>query len=195
MEPVRVRYVTGSRLLADALGRRLVAEPDLVPVGGAEADVVLVEVVDGAGTVPDPDRTRAGRLVVLAVDDAPSGAVEAARAGAAAWVDHRCGAEDLLRVVRGVARGGAFFPRDVQAEVLRSLRADAATGTPSGPLATLTGRERDVLDTLADGLGNREVGERLGMSYNTVRTHINEIFRKLGVHTRVDAVRMLRSAR
>jgi DNA-binding NarL/FixJ family response regulator len=97
-------------------------------------------------------------------------------------------------VLRGVARGGAFFPRGAQAEILASLRTDAEVGELSDPLARLTGRERDVLHALADGLGNREVGEYLGMSYNTVRTHTNEIFRKLGVHTRVDAVRALQVA-
>ena len=192
MERLRVRYVTGSRLLADALGRCLAREPDLAPAEDADADIVLVEVLGAAGGSPSVVPT-GGRLVVLAADDAPGGAVAAARAGASAWLDHRSGAEDLLRVLRGVASGGAYFPRDVQGEVLESLRADATAGESSGPLARLTGRERDVLRALADGLGNREIGEHLGMSYNTVRTHTNEIFRKLGVHTRVDAVRALRS--
>lgn len=197
MAPVRVRYVTGSRLLADALGRRLAEEPDLVlavaPDADADADVVLVDVDAGPGAPTRPPVT--ARLVVLATTDAPGGAVAAARTGASAWLDHRCSADDLLRVLRGVVRGGAFFPPEVQGEILASLRTDAAADETCGPLARLTGREREVLHALAEGLGNREVGEHLGMSYNTVRTHINEIFRKLGVHTRVDAVRALRSAR
>ncbi len=195
MSRLRVRYVTGSRLLSDALGRRLAEEPDLALTDdGPPPDVLVVEAV-GSTLPPAADRPSVPtRLVVLATSDAPGGAVAAARAGASAWLDHRSGAEDLLRVLRGVARGGAFFPRAVQAEILASLRADAAVGGSSDPLARLTGRERDVLHALADGLGNREVGEHLGMSYNTVRTHINEIFRKLGVHTRVDAVRALQAA-
>jgi two-component system, NarL family, response regulator LiaR len=196
MSGLRVRYVTGSRLLADALGRRLAEEPDLALADdGPPPDVLVVE---AAGTMLSAGADRSAtptRLVVLATSDAPGGAVAAARAGASAWLDHRSGADDLLRVLRGVARGGAFFPRGVQAEILASLRTDAEVGEPSDPLSRLTGRERDVLHALADGLGNREVGEYLGMSYNTVRTHTNEIFRKLGVHTRVDAVRALRGAR
>ncbi len=194
MSRLRVRYVTGSRLLADALGRRLAEEPDLALADDdRRADMVLV---DAVGSVfPDADvDPPAARLVVLAAGDVPGGAVAAARAGAAAWLDHRCGAEDLLRVLRGVARGGAYFPREAQAEILDALRADAGAAGSSDPLARLTGRERDVLHALADGLGNREIGEHLGMSYNTVRTHTNEIFRKLGVHTRVDAVRALGGA-
>lgn len=192
MSRFSVRYVTGSRLLAEALGARLAEEPDLdLADDGPPADVLLV---DAVGTYRDEGPPVAARLVVLAADDAPGGAVAAARAGASAWLDHRCGAEELLRVLRGVARGGAFFPREVQAEILDALRTDAAGGRPTDPFARLTGRERDVLHALADGLANREIGEHLGMSYNTVRTHTNEIFRKLGVHTRVDAVRTLRGA-
>lgn len=195
MSRLRVRYVTGSRLLADALDRRLAEEPDLALTDdGPSPDVLVVEAV-GAVLPAVADRSSATtRLVVLATSEAPGGPVAAARAGASAWLDHRSGTEDLLRVLRGVARGGAFFPRGAQAEILASLRTDAEVGELSDPLARLTGRERDVLHALADGLGNREVGEYLGMSYNTVRTHTNEIFRKLGVHTRVDAVRALQVA-
>ena len=195
MSRLRVRYVTGSRLLADALDRRLAEEPDLALIDeGSSPDVLIVEAV-GAMLPAAAERSSAPtRLVVLATSDAPGGAVAAARAGASAWLDHRSGTEDLLRVLRGVARGGAFFPRGTHAEILASLRTDAEVGELSDPLARLTGRERDVLHALADGLGNREVGEHLGMSYNTVRTHTNEIFRKLGVHTRVDAVRALQGA-
>ncbi|NMO92395.1 response regulator transcription factor [Actinomycetospora sp. TBRC 11914] len=196
MGSLRVRYLTTSAILADALGRRLAAEPDMaLAQDGPEADVVLV---DGGGAPDDWSELGASptgsRVVVIATSDAPGGAVAAARAGAWAWLDRRCGADDLVRVLRGVVRGGAFFPCDVQGEILESLRADAAGGRDAGPLARLTARESEVLDALGEGLGNREIAEYLDMSYNTVRTHINEVFRKLGVHTRVDAVRTLRGA-
>lgn len=196
MGSFRVRYLTGSRLLAEALGRRMAVEPDLDLVDGPEADVVLIDVADPADAVAAVDASpAAARVVVLSVDDALGGALDAARAGAAAWLDRRCSADDLLRVLRGVVMGGAFFPREVHGELLASLRADAIAGRSGCPLARLTEREREVLDALGEGRANRSIGEHLGLSYNTVRTHINEIFRKLGVHTRVDAVRALRDAR
>jgi DNA-binding NarL/FixJ family response regulator len=186
--PIRVRYVTESDLLGDVIDARLAAEPDVVVDhgGGGPADVVLTD------SVPPPDTSRGAdraRLVVLAPSGDPRGAVEAARVGAWAWLDGSGGADEFVRVLHGVVSGRAYFPREVQSAVLRALREDARPCV--GPLARLTGREREVLDALAGGLGNREIGDHLRMSYNTVRTHINEIFRKLGVHSRVEAVRLL----
>jgi two-component system nitrate/nitrite response regulator NarL len=118
--------------------------------------------------------------------------VAAARIGASAWLDATCSADDFVRVLHGVCSGRAYYPPEVQGAVLRALRDDARPA--AGPLARLTRREREVLDALAGGLGNREIGDHLGMSYNTVRTHINEVFRKLGAHSRVEAVRLLQGA-
>ncbi|MCD2195939.1 response regulator transcription factor [Actinomycetospora endophytica] len=181
--------MTESELLGDVIGARLAAEPDVVldHGDGGPADVVLTDTVPRPATSPgDPG---GARLVVLAPSGDPRGAVEAARGGASAWLDGSGTADEFVRVLHGVVSGQAYFPPEVQGAVLRALRDDARPC--AGPLARLTGREREVLDALAGGLGNREIGDHLGMSYNTVRTHINEIFRKLGVHSRVEAVRLL----
>jgi two-component system, NarL family, response regulator LiaR len=188
--PLRVRYVTAGGLLGDVVAARLAAEPDVVVDDGSGTDVVLMDTVPPATPsriVPD-----GARLVVLALSGGGLDAVEAARVGASAWLDATCSADDFLRVLRGVCSGRAYYPPEVQGAVLRALRDDARPC--AGPLARLTGREREVLQALAGGLGNREIGDHLGMSYNTVRTHINEIFRKLGVHSRVEAVRLLPDA-
>lgn len=193
MPTIRVRCVAADGLLGEVIAARLAAEPDLVVDhgDGDGADVVLVDTVPPAATrgrvVPD-----GARLVVLSPTPGGSGPVAAARVGACAWLDATCSADDFVRVLRGVCSGRAYYPPEVQGAVLRALRDDARPGP--GPLARLTGREREVLDALAGGLGNREIGDHLGMSYNTVRTHINELFRKLGVHSRVEAVRLLQGA-
>lgn len=191
MAPIRVRYVTESSLLGDVIDARLATEPGVVVDHGEgpPADVVLTDMMP-----PPAGPSGAGRacLVVLAPSGDSRGAVEAARLGASAWLDGTGGADEFVRVLHGVVTGRAYFPPEVQAAVVRALRADARPC--AGPLARLTGREREVLDALAGGLGNREIGDHLGMSYNTVRTHINEIFRKLGVHSRVEAVRLLPSS-
>lgn len=187
MHPIRVRHLTECDLLGDVIDARLAAEPDVVVDHGegGPADVVLTD--SAPCRVPD-----GARLVVVAPSGDPRGAVEAARGGASAWLDGTCSADDFVRVLHGVVSGRAYYPPEVQGDVLRALRDDARP--PSGPLARLTGREREVLDALAGGLGNREIGDHLGMSYNTVRTHINEIFRKAGVHSRVEAVRLQQGA-
>ena len=170
MPPLRVRYVTAGGLLGDVVAARLAAEPDVLvdPDDGDGTDVVLMDTVPPVVAVPE-----GARLVVLARSGDGPGAVAAARVGASAWLDATCSAEDFVRVLHGVCSGRAYYPPEVQGAVLRALRDDARPC--AGPLARLTGREREVLEALAGGLGNREIGDHLGMSYNTVRTHINEI--------------------
>jgi DNA-binding NarL/FixJ family response regulator len=190
---IRVRYVTSGGLLGDVIAARLATESDVVVDhgDGDGADVVLVDTLPPVETrgrvVPD-----GARLVVLAPSGGGFGPVAAARVGASAWLDATCSADDFVRVLRGVCSGRAYYPPEVQGAVLRALRDDARPC--AGPLARLTGREREVLEALAGGLGNREIGDHLRMSYNTVRTHINEIFCKLGVHSRLEAVRLLQGA-
>jgi two-component system, NarL family, response regulator LiaR len=197
MSHIRVRYVTNSRLLAEALRHRvehhhfLPGDDLIVDQFTDRVDVVVADASAVSPTVRAEAASGRVRLVVLGGSDDPDEAVEAARNGASAWLDRRCTADDLLMVLRGVCRGGAYFPSDVQAAILRALRAEVRADDDPGLLGRLTEREREVLGALSDGLRNREIGDHLGMSYNTVRTHVNEIFRKLGVHTRIDAVRAL----
>ncbi|MBI4279123.1 MAG: PAS domain-containing protein [Armatimonadetes bacterium] len=61
-------------------------------------------------------------------------------------------------------------------------------GTPVDPLAALTAREREVLEALATGAGTREIAARLYLSPATVRTHVQRVLHKLGVHSRLEAV-------
>lgn len=215
---IRLRYVPGCRLLADELAGRVGREPDLdlAPAGagrdgGGERGSVEVLVVEepapGASIADGMDGIRAARaigarVVVLAAGDDPTGAVEAARAGADAWLPRGCSADELLHVVRHVADGHAFYPPETQVAILRALRADVTDATrrtaqqaEDGPLAALTAREREVLEDLADGHDARGIAIRLGLSYNTVRTHMNEIFRKLDVHSRIEAIRLALAAR
>jgi DNA-binding NarL/FixJ family response regulator len=66
--------------------------------------------------------------------------------------------------------------------IVRSTRADTIGG------AVLTTREREILELLADGLGNKQIAARLGISANTVKTHLEVMFEKLGVSSRAEAV-------
>ena len=69
------------------------------------------------------------------------------------------------------------------------------SGQEHGPIDQLTAREREVLGLMAQGLTRAEIGERLQMAHNTVRTHTHNLIRKLGVHSALEAVAIaLRSA-
>jgi len=116
------------------------------------------------------------------------------RAGAAGFVLKGLPAEDLQRAVRAVAGGDAWLDPAVTGRVLTIYRdapgARAAAGAGSGDpaLASLTAREREVLELIATGLTNDEIADRLVLGVGTIKTHVNHIFLKLGIRNRAEAV-------
>jgi len=106
---------------------------------------------------------------------------EALDAGARGFVLKEAPLDDLVRAVGAVARGDTYVD-----PVLAGVLATASAGAGQAP--TLTQRERDVLRLLADGLSNEEIGKRLFISAETVRTHIRKAMDKLDADTRTQAV-------
>lgn len=212
MAPIRVQLVTDDQMLADALSRRLAREaegflvrhspaaPDtsLASVAAFAADVLVVD----AASVPGPwsavvdavtDVVPDVRVVVLADTADAEDAVEAALRCVAAWLPPSVSAEELIGVLRVVAGGHAVYPSAVLGVVLRRLvHGLPHRRGPSGPLASLTEREREVLVCLVEGRHGPEIAEHLDIAANTVRSHTSRILRKLGAHTRLEAVRIAR---
>jgi DNA-binding NarL/FixJ family response regulator len=122
--------------------------------------------------------------------------VEAFRAGIAGWVQKEESIEHLLGAIRGVLRGETQLPAAAVGPVLRLLleERDEHHLSRRYPLATLTPREREVLLHLAEGIGRREVAERMHLSAHTVRSHLQNLMGKLGVHTTLEAVALARRA-
>jgi two-component system, NarL family, response regulator DevR len=92
------------------------------------------------------------------------------------------GLDDLVDGIRAVARGEATFAPAVLSRVLKLLRPGTTTSE------SLTSRETEVLRRLADGLTTEQIAADLYVSVNTVRNHVNNIIRKLNVHSRLEAV-------
>lgn len=189
---------------------------------GRGYDVMLVDAELGAlapaggrgalGPVPVPDRkagqadgislvagVRAGRpsvrTVVLAEKDDPRRAALALQAGACGWVAKDCSLQRLLAVIRGVLRDETHLPAVLLTGVLRELLADRKHRSESEQLVeSLTPRERQVLRCMVAGLGRKAVAERLFLSPHTVRTHMQNVLGKLGVHSTLAAVALARRA-
>jgi two-component system nitrate/nitrite response regulator NarL len=135
------------------------------------------------------DRCRPGIQVVVLLgtpDDAPK-LPSLVRAGARGWASRTDSLEHLALVVREVAAGGWWMPHAVLGEVLESLRRSADERVAAS-FASLTPRERQVLAGLVDGLSRTAIARRHRMSVNTVRSHIQHLFEKLGVHSCLEAV-------
>ncbi|MFJ4842392.1 LuxR C-terminal-related transcriptional regulator [Streptomyces sp. NPDC088746] len=165
--------------------------PDGVPAGTSAAGPV-----DGISLVAG---VRSGqpqiRSVVLAEKDDPRRAAMALQAGASGWVAKDCSLQRLLTVIRGVLRDETHLPAALLTGVLRELTAARKHRTESEQLVeSLTPREREVLRCMVAGLGRKAVAERLFLSPHTVRTHMQNVLGKLGVHSTLAAVALARRA-
>jgi len=171
----------GSGSLAEA--RRRIEE------GSAEAvQVVLVLAERGAepprlGLAPDA-AMHGPALVVLAETVSRGWAIRALRAGARAVLPSTSSADAISAAVEAAAAGLLVLPPDALTEA--PVRAGEARAT--APVESLTAREAQILALLAEGLVNKQIAARLGISRHTVKTHLAALFHKLGVSTRAEAV-------
>ena len=209
---MRLLMVDDHQMLTEALTARLSAVDDFWVVGRCSTtDRGLPEMASRLSPdviTVDPGGTSGGRVVRELLERCPSAgvvvltggrdveqAVEAARAGASAWVPKEGGIDELATVLRGVCRGDAWFPPDVLGAVLRELRADVRSSRErGGPLDVLSDRERDVLMGMVTGKRAARIAEELVISAETVRTHTRSILAKLRVHSQLEAVSVARAA-
>ena len=195
----------------DALAARLQAEPDLAVVAKVHSAAFVPRVLVGRSAhvilldaeLPDDSaiafcaemarRVAAPRVIMLSAASQPERIVAAVRAGAVAWVRKDESIDHLLGVIRDVADGETRLPPTELGPVLRLLIQDQDNRRHCDDLlAGLTPRERDVLFHLVDGAGRKEVAERLHLSANTVRTYMNSLMTKLGVHSTLEVVALTR---
>ncbi|MFF4581875.1 LuxR C-terminal-related transcriptional regulator [Streptomyces sp. NPDC001389] len=135
------------------------------------------------------------RTVVLAERDDPRRAALALQAGASGWVAKDCSLSRLLAVIRGVLREETHLAPALLTGVLRELTAARKHRTDSERLVeSLTPREHEVLRCMVAGLGRKDVAARLFLSPHTVRTHMQNVLGKLGVHSTLAAVALARRA-
>ena len=214
MTQISVIVIDGQRTFADALASRLAAEPDLSVAAAAESaeaarrlligrhvDIVLLdsELTEGFRLAADllrvPDTTSPSvQVIMLGPVPEPMRMVEAVRTGIAGWVPKEESIEQLMHAIRAVMRGGTWFPGTAVGPVLRLLvsERDERQAASRHPLGSLTPREREVLSYLVQGVGRREVAERMHLSANTVRSHLQNLMAKLEVHTTLEAVAVAR---
>ena len=140
-------------------------------------------------------RGQAPYVIILSHSSDPKRVVRAIAAGAVGWVRKDESLDRLIDVIHGVARGETWLPTRETGQVLGLLlrRPDPGQCGGSRLLAALTQREQEVLVCLAEGTGRRDMAEHLHLSPNTVRTHLQNLMAKLGVHSALEAVALTRS--
>ena len=125
-------------------------------------------------------------LILTAYDDDPY-VFALLQAGADGYLLKTVGVDDLLRGVRAVYRGESVLSPEVTQKVLQQIR----TRRPAGAveqIEVLTSRELEILRLAAQGLTNKAIGQEMGISDRTVQGHLANIFGKLGVASRTEAV-------
>jgi DNA-binding NarL/FixJ family response regulator len=149
--------------------------------GNSSPDVVVIDLRRVSGEVQDTISSLQERLgspiVVFTADGGPRMLAEALKAGVKGYVRKDSPPEDLIRAIQA-ARSGEFY---VDPALSSSLLLEEGE-------RTLTARQREILQMLADGMHTEEVARQLGLSTETVRTHTKRILAKLQAGTRTQAV-------
>jgi DNA-binding NarL/FixJ family response regulator len=220
MDKIRILIADDHALFRDGLHALLAAQPDLDVVGeaatGEEAitqaaallpDVILMDIqMPGANGTPGVNGIEATRhilrvsphigvIVVTMLEDDDS-VFAAMRAGARGYVLKGADKAEIMSVIRAVARGEALFGPTIARRLTNffaGLDSSLRSTTPH-IFPELTDREREVLDLIAQGQNNAAIAERLTLSPKTVSNHVSNIFSKLQVADRAQAIIRAREA-
>jgi DNA-binding NarL/FixJ family response regulator len=128
------------------------------------------------------------RIVVLSMHASEAYVAEALRAGATGYVLKQSSASELAFAIREAVAGRRFLSPPLSEQSVEVYECELKTST-TGPHKTLTPREREILQLVAEGHTNAAIAGRLGISPRTVETHRNHLMRKLNLHTRADLIR------
>jgi two-component system, NarL family, response regulator LiaR len=198
---ISVVLVDDHALVREGLRRVLEQQDDIAVVGEAGSVDEAMKVIDEAqpqlvlldlrlGSEDGAEvarRLRAQgsrtRILVLSVHDTSRHLRDALAAGADGYLLKSVTGEALAAGIRQAMLGETV----IGPEFVPKLLEEAAKGTPAGR-TDITAREREVLEHVADGMGNRELAERLGISTRTAQKHVENLFKKLQVHDRTELV-------
>jgi two-component system, NarL family, response regulator DevR len=203
MTSIRILLVDDHEMVREGLKAMLQSEPDLEVVAetglgrevptlldGTRPDIVLLDVrlpdmsgveVCRQATLSHPDV----KVIMLTTFVDPDLVDECIDAGARGYLVKDVRGMSLKENVRAVSRGQAVLAPEVAGGILDRVRdrRSAETGPPA-----LTQSQVAILGLMTRGFSNREIASEVHLSENTIKTHVQEIFRKLGVHNRVEAV-------
>jgi two-component system response regulator DevR len=201
---LRLMLVDDHEIVRMGLRTLLDDQPDLVIVGEAGTAAEAVAVADRC--LPDlilmdvrlPDASGAEacreirarhpdvRVIMLTSYPDDDAVMASIMAGASGYVLKQTRGRTLIEAIRTVGTGGSLLDPAVTEKVLARLR--SASGFPGDKLDQLSDQERHILALLADGKTNAQIAEELHLSAHTVKNHVSDIFKKLGVARRAEAV-------
>lgn len=206
MDMIKILIVDDHAVVRDGLVTMLGRQEDFAVVGEAEngliavekarelqPDVILMDLrmpeLDGVGAMT---QIRAGnpdvKFIVLTTYDTDEYIFDAIDAGAKGYLMKDASREELFQSVRTVHRGESLIEPGVASRVLDRLAQFSRQAGRSGGPQSLSDRELDVLRLMAAGAANKNIASELSISESTVKTHVTNIFQKLEVGHRTEAV-------
>lgn len=205
-DKLHVVIVDDHTLFRDGLATILSAEVDIEVVGqgGTTQDAIrlahdlLPEIIlldiDMPGNGLEAARIIAidfpvTKIVILTASEEDDHLISALKIGASAFILKGVAARELLRILRAVARGESYVPPALAASLLLEMNESSMLShkQSDSPIDQLTAREREILENLASGMSNKEIGEKLFLSEKTVKHYMTNILQKLQVRNRVEA--------
>ena len=205
MRSIRVLLVDDHPLFRKGLASLLAREKGFEVVGeaqdGAEAlnktknlkpDLVLMDIyMPGGNGLEATRRIREAlssvKVVILTVSEEDKNLFEAIKSGAHGYLLKKIEPRNLFEMLRGVFRGEAPISRATAAKILNEFAAQAHRATEEMPEEKLTPKEREVIELLTKGWTNKEIGNKLRITENTVKNHLKNILDKLHLENRVQA--------
>ncbi len=203
-ETLHVAIVDDHPLFREGVAHTLAVQPDIEIVGEGESatdairiateripDVMLLDVSMPGGGLSAVREIAAAfpviKLVMLTVSEDEDDVTTALRAGARGYVLKGVAARELVRIMRAVASGEVYVTPSLAASLLFELSGGKSTSHSASPLDDLTERERQILERVAAGDSNKEIGAQLHLTEKTVKHHMTNILQKLQVRNRVEA--------
>lgn len=198
MDTIKILITDDHPVVREGLAGMLAGQPDFEVIGLAadgevavnlytslQPDVVLMDLqlprLDGVGAIRAiRDANADAKILVLTTYDSDADIVRAIEAGATGYLLKDTPREELFRAIRAVAVGDSVLAPAVATRVMSRMRAPAEE--------KLSAREIEVLEWVAKGASNKEIGKSLSISVATVKTHLIHIYSKLGVDDRTAAV-------
>lgn len=205
----KVVIVDDHALFREGLATILDAEDDLQVIGeGGSAeeaiqltnnlspDLILIDLdMPGGGLnaakVISNQNART-KIVILTASEEDKNLIEALKIGALAYILKGVAARELLRILRMVIKGEHYVPPALAASMLLEMNMSKTHPKKDvkNPIDSLTSREKEILEGLASGLSNKEIGQKLFLSEKTIKHYITNILQKLQVRNRVEAALM-----
>jgi len=206
-DPVRLLVADDHPLYLEGLVASLEAAPDLRVVGQTATaagavrlakehlpDVALLDITMPGGGLSAAREIAAAcpavKIVILTASEDEDDVVAAMKAGASGYVLKGVAGRELAAVVRSVAAGEVYVAPRLAWLLLREL----SRPRKPEPLDELTAREREVLELVASGLSNQEIGDRLSLAEKTIKHYMTNILAKLHVRSRVEAALLAQKA-